>query len=126
MTTKNKLKPVEKIDPTLPFTEIEILGKTYKMCFTFRAILKGDAGLRRQGVDSRLLWTMPSLSFENVPIVLAAALATFHPELSFEDVVDLLDWDTIFEVRDKIADGWLASFPKRAEGEKNPPEPVQS
>ena len=65
------------------------------------------------------------MSFESLPIVLAAGLHTFHPELTFEDVVEMLDWDTVFAIRDEVVTAWVASFPKRDKKE-NPPEPVQS
>lgn len=124
MTAKKKLE--EKIDPSLPFAEITILGETYKMCFQFRALAKAEAGLRKQGVAANLLWQMPTLTFENIPIVFAAALGTFHPELKFEEVVDLLDYDTVFEVRDKVLDAWVAAMPKREGKAKNPPSAVPS
>lgn len=127
MTTKKKPVAMDRIDPTLPYTEIEICGKTYKLCFVFRAIAKGDAMLRRQGIDSRLLWRMPEISLESLPIVLAAALAHYHPELSFDDVVAMLDWDTVFDLRDQVLTAWASAFPKRTkEDTANPPQPDPS
>jgi hypothetical protein len=118
----------QKIDPTLPFTEIDILGTTYKMCFTFRAIAKANERLRKQGVVVNLLWALPSLTMEDIPVVLAAALGTFHPEMTFDEIVALLDWDTIFDVRDKIIEAWSAAYPKRDEKDdkQNPPTAVLS
>jgi len=125
-TKKNAAAPAaEKLDPTLPYEEIVIDGQTYKMCFDFRAMAKGDAKLRAAGVDSRLLWQMPQLTLENLPIVFAASLVAFHPEISFEDAIALVDWDTIFELRDKVIEAWSAAFPKRGKQE-NPPKPVPS
>ena len=126
-----KKKLQQTIDPTLPYTEIEILGKTYKMCMTFRALARADARLREQGVASDLVRMLPNMTFESIPIVLAASLATFHPELTFEDVVELIDYDTVWSVRDKIFEAWVAAFPKRAKEDgakdkENPPKPVQS
>jgi hypothetical protein len=128
MTTKKQQTQAEKkIDPTLPFTEIEILGKTYKMCFTFRALAKADARLREQGVASNLLRMLPNMTFETIPIVLAAGLATFHPKLTFEDVVDLIDYDTVWTIRDKMIDAWVDAFPKRTKDDaENPQKPVLS
>lgn len=125
MTTK---KTPATLDPTLPFTEIVILGETYKACFRFREFAKADANLRRQGVASNMLQMMPYLTFETIPIVLAAALGTFHPDLSFEDVVALVDYDTIWDIGDELVLAWVAAFPDRAKkgDEENPPKPAQS
>jgi hypothetical protein len=118
----------EKMDPTLPFTEIEILGRKYKLCYTFRAMAKAEAHLREQGVQTNLLWSMPRLTFETIPVMLAAGLSTYHPELTFEKVVDLLDYDTVFDVRDTLVGAWIAAMPKRdAKAQPaNPPHPVVS
>lgn len=124
MTTK---KTPATLDPTLPFTEIVILGETYKACFRFREFAKAEVDLRRHGVAVNMLKMMPNLTFETIPIVLAAALSTFHPELSFEDVVALVDWDTIWEIGDQLILAWVAVLPVRTKGDKeNPPKPAQS
>jgi len=55
-TKKNSAKaaqPAATIDPSIPFKEITLLGKTCKLCFRFRELAKADANLRRQGVRQR-------------------------------------------------------------------------
>jgi len=48
-----------------------------------------------------------------------------HPELTFEQVVDLVDYDTIWIVGDALILAWTEAFPKR-EAKENPPQPVPS
>ena len=124
-----KKAPTPSLDPTLPTTDLELLGKTYKLCLNFRAMAAADAWLRREGVVSDILRMLPALTFETIPVVLAASLHTFHPELTFEDVVALVDYDTVWDARDKIYDAWAQAYPKRTAEEQakaaaNPPQPV--
>ncbi|GEM_PF-5840096 len=130
MATRKLAEANHTPNPTLPFTEIEILGKTYKMCLNFRAMARADAWLREQGVVSNMVRMLPNMTFEAIPIVLAASLATFHPELKFADVVGLVDYDNVWEIRDKLYDAWVAAFPTRGKDEAkdkgNPPKPDPS
>ena len=56
----------EKIDPTLPFVEIEIGGKTYKMCFSFRAIVKRVASGCVRWVSQRTSRARSSISISTI------------------------------------------------------------
>jgi hypothetical protein len=116
----------EVVDPTLQFTYLELLGVTYKLCFRFRELAIANARLRAQGVNADLLSALPRLDIDNVAPVLAAGLGTFHPELKYSEIELLVDYDTVFLIRDKIAEAWLASLPPRMKGSKeNPIEPVE-
>jgi hypothetical protein len=120
-----KKKSEEKIDPTLPFTEVTILGKTYKLCFTFRAIAKAESKLLAQGVQADLLSAMVRPGLETLPVMFAAGLSTFHPELAFAEIEPLVDYDTFLDISEAVSQAWVAALPKRKKVE-DPPPPVQS
>lgn len=112
-------------DPTLSFTEIELDGKVYKLCFTYRVFRVAAARLSAQGVAVNLLWELPNLTMENLPAVLAAALGTFHPEITYEAAEALIDWDTVPTICEKIVTAWIGAMPKRERSAQgNPAEAV--
>lgn len=115
-------KKAATIDPSLPFTEIKILGNSYKLCFTFRAMAKAGAWLREQGIQANLLRALPSLDIDNITPVFAAALHVFQPQMTYAEVEALLDYDTVGTIRDCLLLAWIQAVPQRNKGEENPPE----
>lgn len=121
-----KLNKQEPVDPTLQCAPVTIREKNYNLCFNFRAIALAEKRLRQQGHDVYLLSAMAPLTFETIPQVLAAALFTHQPEMTFEEIVALVDYDNVWPLQNELRKAWFEAFPQQKEGDKNPPEPVQS
>lgn len=95
---KKKLEEtIDKIDPTLPFTEIEIDGKSYKMCLDFEAIAHAESEIPELNGVSLLAcsWNMTTL---NAGILFAVSLRIYQPEIAFDDARRLVTWQNSAEV----------------------------
>jgi len=120
MTTRRK---PEAIDPTLPFTEIDIAGKTYKMCFDLGALAKAEDELVGLGNNASLLMAMVGLTFSRIRTLFAVSLHVYHPELDFETCKSWVTRDNISEVALAIHSAWNANAPD-PDPVKNPPQPA--
>ena len=116
-------------DATLPKTPVEIDGRTYQLCFTLGALSEAEtsinAELARQGSEERvnLLLALPSGNLASTRIVFAAAVRTFHPELSFDEARDLLTFEDLYTVALKVRDAWNESRARPKEvADENPRE----
>jgi hypothetical protein len=110
----------EKIDPTLPFTEIVIDGKTYKMCLDFGALAEAERELEKTDPTVSLLecsWGLGKL--QNLRVLFAASLRLYHPQMSVAERMALVTWGNAGTVlvKVRIAQGMFAP-----EAEANPPE----
>lgn len=82
-----------KYDPTLPFTPVEIDGETYKLCYDFGAIGTIEGELEAAGhPDVNLLVMGWQINARTLPVLLAAGLRVYHPEISFDDAKKLVNW----------------------------------
>jgi hypothetical protein len=118
-------------DATLPKTPIEIGGKTYNLCFTLGALSEAETSINaefaRQGSEERvnLLQALPSANLASTIIVFAAAVRTFHPEITFDEARELLTFDDLLAVFLKVRDAWNQSRVKpKDEAEENPTVPA--
>ena len=121
MTTK-KLKVAEKVDPTLPFTEIEIGGKTLKMCFDYEAMAIAETKLLAMGHEVNLNWCLPNLNFANTRILFAASLLTYQPDTDFEAAKMLVTRENVIPIVEMMLDAWNINMPE-PEKKANPPKP---
>lgn len=116
-------------DPTLPKTPITIKGKTYDLCFTFGALAEAETSinveLARKGSDERvnMLMQFPIVNLANTRACFAAALRTFHPEISFADAIAMVTPGTIFTVAEIIQAAWNAAVKDDEAPAADPPQP---
>ncbi|UWZ84652.1 hypothetical protein [Occallatibacter riparius] len=110
-------------NPALPRTPVVIAGKTYDLCFDFAALGRAEneinAELARAGIAERvnLLYALPVANLRNTQLVFAAAVRTFHPDLSFAEALALLTFDNLWDVAEKIREAWKTAVP---EADKKP------
>jgi hypothetical protein len=116
-------------DATLPRTPIVLRGKEYNLCFTIAALSEAEITINAERERAKLpervnlLAAMTELNLRNVVVLFAAALRTFHPEISFNDAMELPQFGTdIFRVLAAIEAAWIAATPP-AEKSADPPEP---
>lgn len=118
MAKKNAgLNVVAKVDPTLPFTEIDIDDVPHKAVITFGVCAEVAAWLRRAGHPGGMMAAIAGMDFDTVPLVLWASLRTYHPDLTFEQVVGMVTLDNIYAIKDKLVDAFVLALPK-----PNPPK----
>lgn len=125
-TTKTKSVPIDASkDPTLPFTEITIKGKPYRMCLDLGALAEAEHEIVRQGHDVNLLVNLPPVNLETMRIVFAASLRKFHPEIAYADALQLLTLPFLQDAYAAVIDAWNKALaePSGEAGGKNPTEP---
>jgi hypothetical protein len=116
-------KKLEVVNPVLPFTEIEIGGTTYKMCFNYGSLATAEGKLRAAGRNVSLLVSGPQITtFEHCRIVFACALAEFQPELTFDEAVGLCNFANCIDIYTAMQAAWTKSTPDPV---PNPPKPGQ-
>jgi hypothetical protein len=120
MSPKKKLAavPAPEIDRTLPFTEITIDGKVYKMCFQHRALAAAEDALLAKGHDVNILIPMLRRTFSSLRVLFAVSLYTYHPELDFAATQDWVTHDNLLEVIQAVDESWNQSH-----AEKKPADP---
>jgi len=114
-------------DPTLPKTPVTIDDKTYNLCFDLGALAEAElsinAELAKRAAPMRvnLLLAMPVQDLANVRVMFAAAVRTFHPELTFDAAQSLLRMDNIFGVAIAVREAWLGATPEAKPVDPPPP-----
>jgi hypothetical protein len=114
-------------DVTLPRTPFAINGREYNLCFDLGALAEAESVINAELIKAKspervnLLVSLSTLNLQNVRILFAAAVRTFHPELGFEEARELLALGDIFRVVASIEVAWSASVP---EPDGRPPEPT--
>lgn len=115
-------------DPTLPKTPVTVGGKTYDLCFTFGALARAErfinAELERAGSNERvnLLAALPVINMGNLPLLFAAGVHQFHPELTFTEAHDLVDYADVSAVSAAIVAAFDATRVKQEKSD-DPPQP---
>ncbi len=122
MTKKRVAKATS--DAGLGKTPITIDSKKYSLCFDFDAMAAAEIKLNMElsaaGSEERvnLLIALAELNLSSVPVLFAAALKTFHPEIGFDAARALVRADNLYIVASTIQHAWGAAQPEPA---KNPP-----
>ncbi|HKD60546.1 MAG TPA: hypothetical protein VKB47_08800 [Terracidiphilus sp.] len=114
-----------RADATLPKTPVTVGGKTYDLCFDLGALSEAETAInaelaaagRRDFVN--LLYALPAGNLSSTRLIFAAAVRTFHPELTFDEATRLLELPDLFEVAVAVKAAWAAAVPE-AEEQKNP------
>lgn len=104
------------IDPTLQKTPITIGGVTYNLCFDLGSLAEAEQTLNRAGHNVNLLYALPNLNLANVRVIFGAALRAFHPEVTFEQAMDLITFHNLYAIANAVSEAWTAALPE--------PEPV--
>jgi hypothetical protein len=103
-------------DPTLQKIPFEIAGTTYSLCFDYGALAEAEAALNLEGHNVNLLMALPIPTLSTIRPLFAAALRTFHSEVSFEDATAMVTLANATLIGNLVVNAWISS---RAE-----PEPV--
>ena len=119
MSTKKKVAGTIH-DATLPKTAIKIGDKEYNLCFDFGALSTAETELNKEGHEVNLLAVLPVLNLSNTRVIFAAALRTFHPDITFEQAVGMVNFGNVYVIANAIADAWKQALPE-PEKEKNAP-----
>lgn len=112
-------------DASMPKTPIQIDGKSYDLCFDYGALSEAETRINMElaaagtGERVNLLIALAELNLTSVPILFAAGLRTFHPEIEFVRARRMVRPDNLFLVAGVIQNAWKASTP---EAKSNPPE----
>lgn len=116
-------------DATLPRTPVRVNGKEYTLCFNLGALSEAETAINaeyaREKLPDRvnLLIALTDLNLRNTRILFAAALRTFHPEMSFREAQELPTLPDLFRVISAIETAWTAST-SDSETSERPTEPV--
>jgi len=116
-----------KIDPTVPYTIIEIGGTTYKLACTHRGIALAEEELLRRGrSDVNLLVAKLRPSVGGTRVLFAASLLHYQPETDFEAAQDLVNDENLVEVLNALDASRAKSFPEPTEEtHADPQQPAQ-
>lgn len=112
-----------KIDPTLPFTSIEIDGETYKMCFDHGALAVAEEALMERGFDANLMFRCPPFTFSSIRILFAASLLAYQPDTDFEKAKSLITFRNKAQVMAGVIAAWNISVPVPESGAEDGPDP---
>ena len=114
-------------DPTLPFTTLRIGDVDYKLCFDFNAIAEAEQKL----IAAKLLKTTDSLLFmpwvlnlTSVPLLFAAALLRYQPDINLDEATAMVGWGNVIQVTNAVVKARDQFFPEPAGEEEASPEAV--
>lgn len=124
MAAKKKAAAVEA-NPVRPFTEIEVNGEKYKMCFTYGALAEAETAMLRRGIDVNLNLCLPRLNFANTRILFAASLLAYHPDIDPRESMNWVTAENNIFIVTSILKAFEANTPKRKSGKSDPPDPDQ-
>jgi hypothetical protein len=104
-------------DATLPKTPVNVAGQEYNLCFDLGALAEAETAInaeigragRRDFVN--LLVALPVQNLASTRIVFAAAVRTFHPELTFDQALALVGINDVLTIAIAIRDAWEKAQP---------------
>jgi len=115
--------PLPPPDPTVQTSEVVIGEKVYRLCLTTRALAQAERELVAAGHDVMLLRAFPlRLTLDSILLLFAASIRKFHPEVGFEEAIDLVTPPYIHAVALALVEAWNKSIPA-PEKKANPTEP---
>jgi hypothetical protein len=123
---KVKVAGIPGTDPTLPRIEFKRGKETFYLCFNFRALAIAQKNLRLSGVECNLLKALDlsGMDAERIVPVFYATLITHQPDITIEQVENLIDLKNIGLVFNVIADAYVASLAEPSD-EDEKPDPLQ-
>lgn len=115
-------------DPLLPKTPLVVDGKTYYLCFDYRALREAETAFMAEGHRSALVAAFSDpFSFESVSRVLPCALRRFHPGITWEEAESLVNLGNVSQIAGIIFEAREAALPKpeKTAGEESPVNPTE-
>jgi hypothetical protein len=94
-------KPIAAVEPSR--TPVEINGKTYDLCFDFKALAFAERELKRQGHRFSLLLSLFAFDMQGIQDSFPALLFTHHSEISFEEAQAMVTLKTMDDIALAIA-----------------------
>jgi hypothetical protein len=94
----------------LPFYPVELDGKTYKLCFDLGELAKAEQDLWREGHRVNMLFALNpgSIDLNAVEALFAATVRTYHPELKYNDAVELITLSSVYRIATVILEALAA------------------
>jgi len=120
-----KKTEVVEIDPTVETTDVVIGEKVYRMCLTTRALAAAERELRKLGYPVVLIHALNPLTLlelDSIVVIFAASIRKFHPEIGFEEAMDLVTLPYLQTVAVAIHSAWEKALPKPEGDKANPTE----
>ena len=118
--TRNAEAETLAANPIVQFTDVELKGKIYKLCWDFHAIAIAEE-LTDQDL---LLRNEPSrITAKQLRGMLYAGLLRAHPEITLDEVTDLITFKNAPNIADALTKAWIHS---NKEPEKNESEAGES
>jgi hypothetical protein len=124
-----KRKSSESEDVTIEAVEEVVGGETYRMCLDFRSLRLAERELNRAGRNINILAEYPKLTMDSTCIMFGAAIHRLHPDIKFEDALEMLadDLPAAYRVANAIGVAWSNAMSLNAkgssQGNKNPTQP---
>ena len=114
------------VAPTIPFVEVPIGGKNYRLALDFEALAQAEAQLAAEGhPEVNLLVMLPRMNFSNLRILFAVGARKLQPELDYEDALRMVTFANMDLVGDYVVKLWELSTPK-ADTEAPKENPTQA
>jgi hypothetical protein len=124
MSKKNKVSGIPGADPTLPRVPLKLGGNTYYLCFSWNALAKAE---ELTGMNLLRCFDLSNVNARSLRALIFAAMLKHQPEITLEEVGDLLGIADSQAAFDALLKSWAESMPKPEkpeEGEENPPQPA--
>jgi hypothetical protein len=104
----NKVAGNPEHDATLPKTPIKLGKETYYLCYNFRALSLAESKLRNVGVECNILKSLDptELDATKLATVLFAGLLAHKPNITFDEVLSLIDFKNMFTIPGKIMEAY--------------------
>jgi hypothetical protein len=120
-----KKTEVVEIDPTVETTDVVIGEKVYRMCLNVRALAVAERELKRLGYNVVLIVALSRerlLELDSILVLFAASIRKFHPEVGFEEAIDLVTLPYLYTVAVAVHNAWEKALPKPEGDKANPTE----
>jgi predicted neutral ceramidase superfamily lipid hydrolase len=101
-------------NPTQQTTDVVIGDKVYRMCLNVRSLAQAERELNRMGYKVILLRGLASLQLlelDTILVLFAASIRKFHPDISFDDAIDMVTLPYVMPVAEALIDAWNKCLP---------------
>jgi len=127
MASRKSVAGIPGKDPTLPNVPLELNGKVYHLAFSFNAMAKVE---ELTGLKLLNAIEFNDLSVTQYRALLFSALLTENPDITLEEVGNLINLKTLAPITVALVHAWTGSQPEVVAlgKDENPPveQPAQS
>lgn len=108
-------------NPTIPDVTIEVDGRSFRLCFDFRALAIAKAKLKAAGIDFHVLRSIDfqQVDVDTLPALFFAAANKHQPDLGWEEAEGLVNIRTAIGILAGLATAYTGAM---APPDTNPPE----